>query len=52
MEKPIRIGLAQLGDFINVPGDIEEIKKFMNLNQKFFQFENVATLSSDKIGVP
>jgi hypothetical protein len=51
-EKPIRIGLIQLGDFINVPGEIEAIKKFMNIDQKIFQFENILTLSSDKIGVP
>ncbi len=51
-KKPIRIGLIQLGDFINVPGEIETIKKFMNVNQKIFQFEKVVTLSSDKIGVP
>lgn len=50
--KPIRIGLIQLGDFINVPGEIEAIKKFMNVNQKIFQLENVATLSSDEIGIP
>lgn len=52
MEKPIRIGLVQLGDFINVPGEIEAIKKFMNVNQNIFRFEKIATLSSDEIGLP
>lgn len=47
--KPIRIGLIQLGDFINVPGEIDTIKKFLNVNQKIFLFENVATLSSDDL---
>lgn len=50
--KPIRIGLIQLGDFINVPGEIESIKKFMNVNQNIFRFEKIATLSSDEIGLP
>lgn len=47
--KPIRIGLIQLGDFINVPGEIDTIKKFLNMNQKIFLFENVATLSGDDL---
>lgn len=51
-EKPIRIGLIQLGDFINVPGEIEAIKKFMNIDQKIFQFETVGTISNDRMGVP
>ncbi len=50
--KPIQIGLIQLGDFINVPGEIDSIKRFLNINQKIFRFENVAALSSDEIGMP
>ncbi|MBE0524429.1 MAG: hypothetical protein IBX40_08895 [Methanosarcinales archaeon] len=50
--KPIKVGLIQLGDFINVPNGIESIKKFMNGNQKMFDFSNIATISSDNLGLP
>lgn len=51
-EKSIRIGLIQLGDFINVPGEIEAIRKFMKIDQEIFQFETVGIISNDRMGVP
>lgn len=51
-KKPIRIGLVQLGDFINGMEEVDKVVKFMNRDQNIFAFNKIPSLSFEEIGTP